>query len=192
MQTLAHHTCKKDGGRSYVLHEAPFLAEQIIPDQLSAEKRKPKIQFLGEGYYFWDNNIEMAIVWGKNHCKNCFFVVEMDIEFTEETCLDLVGNRGHQLFLVDVLKQMKEDGYNRDKWEISKSIEYLKKMREVDPDIFPYNMIRAIDLFPSSGYNFQKVYFNNLHYTYLNPKIMICVIDKTKLKLESKRIIHAS
>ena len=186
MLTKGQHTCKLDGGLKNILKESPFLAKH--------KPEKHKLQFLGEGYYFWDNNIEMAHIWGKQHCKNNYCIIELDLEITEKTCLDLVGNRKHQIFLVEMLNKLKEKGFDRKKWNISNCIEYLKSLRKHNKNIFPYNTIRALDYISPDELKQVRIDFvNNVkHYTVLNPKITICAIDKNLLPLQSKKIIYSS
>lgn len=191
MITKGHHTCKKDGGRDAVIKNAPFLAEHK-PNEVDLQKQK--LQFLGQGYYFWDNNFEMAKIWGKLHCSNDFFVIECDIEISESKCFDLVGNRSHQIFLVSLLKKLKKSGYDRDYWEICKCIEYLKKLANYNSEVFPFESIRAIDYLPPHELQQVEFYFvkGNKHFTILNPKMAICVLEKDTLPLHTIKIIYDS
>jgi len=182
MNIKAQHACRSDGGEEFLIKNSPFLAEHK-PDE-------GKYQFLGEGYYLWDENREMAHYWGKAHYKNKYAVIEMDIELTENNCLDLVGNRKHMLLILNFLTRLKDKGINRENWELSKCIEYLKKLSSKNPNIFPFNIIKSIDyISPKLS---QKIFFvqKNNHYTILNPKITLCIIDKKKLSLHTKKIIY--
>ena len=191
MVTKGHHTCRKDGGKEEVIKNAPFLAEHTPNEK---DPKKQKLQFLGQGYYFWDNNFEMARIWGKSDCNNHFFIIECEIEISETKCFDLVGNRNHQIFLIDMLKKMKNKGYNRDHWEISKCIEYLKLLAKHDHAVFPYESIRAIDYLPP--HELQQIEFHfvkgNKHYTILNPKMAICALKKETLALHTVKLVYES
>lgn len=182
MDIKAQHTCRPDGGGDFLIDNSPFLAEH--------KPSEGKYQFLGEGYYLWDENIEMAHYWGKMHYKNKYAVIEMNIELTENNCLDLVGNRKHMSFILNVLRKLSEKGFNRENWELSKCIEYLKRISLKNSNIFPYNIIKSIDY--RSPKDQQKIFFvkNNTHFTILNPKIALCVIDKKRLPLRSKKLIY--
>ena len=52
-------------------------------------------------------------------------------------------------------------------------------------------MIRAIDYMPRKEYNKLKLHFvqNNNHYTIVNPKMVICILNKNILPLHSKRLV---
>ncbi|MFV0313019.1 MAG: hypothetical protein ACK5KN_15405 [Dysgonomonas sp.] len=185
MRTKGHHTCTKNGGREHVEKESPFFAKHD-PD-------KKKYQFLGSGYYFWDDNIELAKVWGYSHCKNDYFVVEIDIELTEDTCLDLVGNRRHMMFFAAVMEKLrKEKGISKSEWTISQCIEFLKRLSKDNISIFPYKIIRAIDYNDDFKQKVAKFVKDKGNFTTLSPKMVICVIEKKMLPLHTKRIIHES
>ncbi len=191
MITLGMHTCLKNGGKEKVLKEAPFLGKHNSTDSV---KERSKLQFLGQGYYYWDNNFEMAKIWGKTHCQNNYYILECEIDISAEKCLDLVGNRYHQIFITETIERLKKRGLNRENWEISKCIEYLKRLSVLDINVFPYENIRALDYLPPEDLKQIEYFFvtNNKHYTVLNPKIAICVIDKKSLPLQKQKIIFES
>lgn len=87
-KVVLHHTCSQDHGEPYVLANAPFLAK----DDPSPQNRK--YQFLGTGYYLWENDIEQAKYWGKKHYKNSFFVVEFECNVDERYILNLNEREG--------------------------------------------------------------------------------------------------
>lgn len=182
MKTKIQHTCKTIGGKKEVLKNAPFLATDDV--------RKKKYQFLGEGYYFWDDNIEMANIWGKFHINNDYFIVEMDLEFSSNDCFDIVGNRQHQKLIFKTFDELKKRGYNKKHWQLSNIINLLKKLNKKNENTFPYKMIRAIDYMPRKEYKQLKLHFvQNKHYTIINPKMVICVLNKKVLPLHSKRLV---
>lgn len=187
MLTKVHHTCKKEGGRENVEKESPFFAEHN-PDE-------GKFQFLGSGYYFWDNNFELSKLWGKGHYKNDYFVVEFEFDLKTDECLDLVGNRYHQLFIVNYLKKFEARGYNREKWSLCQCLEFLKELNKKDDTIFPFKLIRAVDLLNHTEYQkqFSRKFVNNKkNYLILNPKMVICALEKSIVPLHTKKIIHES
>lgn len=151
MKTKIQHTCKTIGGKDKVLKDAPFFAKDNIDNN--------KFQFLGEGYYFWDNNIDMAKIWGKFHCNNKYFIVEMDLEFSTSDCFDIVGNRQHQKLIFETFEELRKRGYDKKKWQLSNIVNFLKKLSKKDINVFPYSMIRAIDYMPEKEYNQLKLHF---------------------------------
>ena len=188
MKTIGHHTCKKEGGEEYVFEESPFFAEH--------NPEVAKFQFLGSGYYFWDNNIELAKVWGKGHYNDNYYVVEIDFELTSDNCFDLVGNRYHQIHLINCLKEYEvSTGENKSNWTVNQCIQFLRELNEVNEEVFPYKFVRAVDLLKHTKFKAQhlmKFIDNKDNYTIINPKIVICVFDKDELNLQTKRIVHSS
>lgn len=179
MKTIGHHTCLNKGGKKFVFRNAPFLATH--------DENTGKNQFLGQGYYFWDNNIEMAKYWGKKHCNGSYFIVETDIVLKEETCFDLVGNRNHMIVLIETLKILAEMKLERSRsWLVFHVIEFLKSI-----DVFDYESIRAIDYTMPSDIKPITLPFEKTgkHYTLINPKIAICIFEKKNILLETKRLL---
>ena len=68
---VLHHTCSRENGEAFVRKNAPFLAED--------NPQNRKFQFLGAGYYLWEDDIEQAKRWGEVHYKNSFFVVVFEM-----------------------------------------------------------------------------------------------------------------
>jgi hypothetical protein len=188
LKTIGHHTCKKDGGEVLVLKESPFFAEHNPEEE--------KFQFLGSGYYFWDNNIELAKVWGKGRYSDDYYVIEIDFELTSENCFDLVGNRYHQIHLLNYIKEYEElTGENKEDWTVNQCIQFLRELNIEDEQVFPYKFVRAVDLLKHTKFKAQhlmKFIDSKENYTIMNPKIVICVFDKEELNLQSKKIVHSS
>ncbi|MBI9065132.1 MAG: hypothetical protein JEZ14_24320 [Marinilabiliaceae bacterium] len=188
MKTIAHHTCKKEGGIDYVISNVPFYAEHNVNEE--------KYQFLGSGYYFWDDNIELAKSWGKFHYNNDFHVFEFDFEINSDNCLDLVGNRSHQKYFMELFRIYEEHtGDTKENWSICQCIEFLKILTTKNEKIFPFKMIRAIDLLNHNKYKEQfrtKFVAHKGNYTVINPKMVICVITKQDVPLQSKKIVFTS
>lgn len=188
MKTKGHHTCLLEGHIDTILMNAPFLAED-----------KPRIgrkQFLGTGYYFWDNNLPMANAWGKFHYRGKYAIVEIDFDIKSDTCYDLVGNRSHQIDITIRLNKLLETSGNDKprKWTLRQYFLFILKLADSDCKIFPYKMVRAIDLLNHIKYKTEQDYINftenKKNYTLLNPKIVICVFDKNTLNLQSKKLVY--
>ena len=186
MKTIGHHTCRKDGGVEFVKMNSPFYAEHSKEDE--------RYQFLGSGYYFWDDNFELAKKWGQYHYGDDYCIFQFDLELTEDGCLDLVGNRRHQQFFMKLFKMYEEETEDkRAEWSICQCIEFLKLLGKHDSRIFPFKMIRAVDLFKHSEYKQQflkKFVGIKGNYTIINPKMVICVIHREDLPLQTKKLIH--
>lgn len=185
MKTIGHHTSDNKGGKKYVIENVPFYSA-YLPNQ-------NKVPYLGAGYYFWDDNIEMAHIWGKAQYKNNYFIVEGDLKYDDEKIFDLVGNRRHISYFAEILEKFKEKNYNRDNWEIGKFIEFLKDLERNDErymGIFPFKVIKAID---NSWRNKQKSFKfvkNKKGYIYLDPRIMLCFIEKEEVNFYNRKVIE--
>ncbi|MGV8114977.1 MAG: hypothetical protein AB2L17_18985 [Lentimicrobium sp.] len=184
METTGHHTCSKRIGRSYILDHAPFFA--------GFNEKTHRLQFLGAGYYFWDDNIEMGTKWGEDHYNNEYCILECKLNMPGDIFLDLVGNRSHMRYFRNVAVKYAESGYAREKWSLGSFIEHLKMLEKDRPGIFPFKVIRAVDLLPRDEQS--KWYFvsGKRNYTLLDPRIVICITEKNALILQSKNIVYES
>lgn len=187
LKIIGHHTCKNRGNGEY-------LQRQGLPAALSEyDEKTTKNPFLGTGYYFWDYNIEMAKYWGKTHYYDNYYIFEADIPYND-TMLDLVGNRQHMKFLIDLMYDFKEENEGSSRWEIGKFIEFLKQLvkEENDPTIFPFQSVRAIDHFPkifSQNHNFDE---SEKSFIDMNPRIIVCVIDANKETIQNFKLIKTN
>ena len=182
METIGHHTCKKDGGRQYVLNNAPFLSV-ADPDG--------KIPFLGEGFYYWDYNLFQAKKWGIIHYNNSFYVFEAKLRIDDATYLDLAGNRQHMEHFARLLDRFKKKGINVQDWRIGAFIEFIKVYRRQDATIFPYQVIRAEDYLTPQ--NEKKYFFNDRkNFTILTARFVICFFVTNDIPLHDKSIVYES
>lgn len=178
MKFTVHHTCSKEGGEAIVLKSFPFPS---IYDPKN--EKKP---FLGEGFYFWDFNLEYAKVWGKNHYNNDFYVCESDIDIDhdyESFYLDLAGNRKHLVGFVDLLWEFNlihEEGTKG--IDLCWIVDYLRT--QCPSEVFPFEVIRAVD-YKNDEQSGIKIVFNDKQqsYTILNPRVIISFKNK-------KNIVH--
>ena len=69
-------------------------------------------------------------------------------------------------------------------------IEFLKSKEKDMPGIFPFKAIRAIDnsVAPKNKNTIQFV-DNKPNYTNLDPRLVICLIEKNDVILQSKKIV---
>jgi hypothetical protein len=175
MRFTVHHTCKKNGGESFVLKNFPFPS---VYDP--KEGNKP---YLGEGYYFWEYNLDYAKVWGEMHYLHSYYICESEIDVDHDTdgfYLDLAGNRRHLVDFVELLFE-----FNLIHKEGTKGIDLcyiIDYLRKNIPDEFPYQVIRAVD-YRNNELNGIKIAFNDItkSYTFLNPRIIISFLNKSKI-----------
>jgi len=193
LQTVGHHVCLKTGGRAKVLDESPFLAE-YIPNNLEEEN---KYQFLGSGYYYWDDNLNYAKTWGKNHCRGDFFIVESDLNLAKGLFLDLVGNRGDIRFFYNLMKDLSSH-VRKDARTIAGVIDIARGLEVLAPGTFSYKVIRSLDYTQfektdkSEDKKAVRYVENKFNITLLNPRFIICLLEKSDVILLSKTIVYES
>lgn len=174
-KTIVHQTVQNKGGIPKIEAEGPFPAEDWT------------LTYLGNGCYFWDNHLELAKWWGSRHCKNNYVICRGEFEAQEEVFLDLVGSRASQIQLNDLINKLDITHLS-----MCAIIETLKELNSQEgyEGIFPYEAIRAVDLFKGT-FEQEKYKFsdNKNGYTLLNPMYIICLINKNSLLLKSYKAI---
>lgn len=181
---IGHHTCKQDGGKEYVLENAPFFS--------AWKANSPTTPFLGSGYYFWDYDVNQAKKWGTDHYKSSYYILQAIIHTTDENFLDLVGDRTHMEYL---LKMAKRFAFARKKpfdWKLGELIEILKRASKTDTAVFPFQIIRAQDYAIYIDHEFKYFFRDSYAWTYLNPRHIFCLITVNNVLLSNKEIIFES
>lgn len=179
-----HHTCKKHKGKIINVEEIPFISLY--------DKEKNKFPFLGTGYYFWDYNEHSSHFWGERHYSNSYYIFEADVNIDESKdgyFLDLVGNRKHLVYFVELLNKLNLIHPEGTKGiDLCYIIEYLRKLD--DEDIFPFKVIRAID-YISDSITGIKIAFSEgkKSYTFLNPRFIICFKNREDIVYIKKPFI---
>ena len=182
------HTCSISHD-AHILVNAPFKsAVKKSPNGI------PKIPFLGEGYYLWEENVDAAIRWGKKHYANKYRIVEyVDVSINVDDLLDLTNRRDISYFK-ELQKNYIDIRPASAKWAIGTWIEFFKKLKALDELKFPFNYIKSDEHLPErekGEYERGKTYFADglPYYTYLEPLYMLCIIDKKQLTFKEKRLL---
>ena len=191
INTIGHHLFKYNPPE-YTAEEAPFLAKnpeeedmlESVEDEKKAEANK-KLQFLGEGYYFWDNNINRAHRWGKSHYQGKYLIMEVPLCLQGDCFLDLVGSREDLMEFVEVLKEVLKEMPDL---KIGSFFHMMQTMEKYEPGAWPYSVIRALNV----KKNANKISFNHIQGSemLLNPEMIICFYDKNELNLQNIRYIN--
>jgi hypothetical protein len=188
LKTIVHHTCLQDNGEEFVIANAPFLSTYVNEENIN----KP---FLGEGFYFWEYDLDMAIYWGEKHYKQTsYYVIEAEIECEDEFFFDLVGNVFHLEHLRNLIvlaKQLFPQKANN--LDLSTLIELLKDLHNNDPrysGMFPFKIIRSLNnpINHKEYITYNK--FKNWNKLLIKPVYMLCVIEKKYISLHSKKIAY--
>ncbi|MDE5872128.1 MAG: hypothetical protein K2H22_09325 [Muribaculaceae bacterium] len=167
IHTVGQHVFKYDPPE-YTENGVPVLAKN--PEDKDEEKR---FQFLGEGYYFWDDNINRAHKWGKTHYKDKYLIMEIPLSLQGNRFLDLVGSRADLMTLVDVLKETMKEIPNL---KLGAFFHMMQTMEKYEPGTWPYSIIRALNVKSRAN----KISFNHVldSNMLLNPEIIICFTKK--------------
>lgn len=177
--TIGHHTLENRGNYSEIEKSGPIIAKH--------DPESNEYQFLGTGYYFWDDNKKMAHIWGKKRYKGKYYIFSSKIRFNNtKKLLDLVGARKHQKLFLELKKFITDYDPQRASWGIGEIIETLKLLNENNDykGIFPYIAVRAQD---NSTKIIDKLNFvkGKNNYTDLNPRYVICLYEKNDIILQN-------
>ncbi len=172
MKIIGHHTCSPQGDIAAIEVSGPFRSTH--------EDDLEKAKFLGTGYYFWDNHINMAHTFGQKNYNRHYFIFEAELNIEQSRFLDLAGDRIAMINFKDMMDSLKRKlGAKVQNWTISQYIEFLKLAGD-----FPYDAIRAIDTGlkhkPPIQYRFVT---NRDNTTSFDPIFIICLLkcDKTTI-----------
>ena len=175
---LLHHTCKQDGGKDDVLKKAPFFAKEN--QQINKEL------FLGSGFYLWEDDIEQAHHWGKEHYHNKYYIVVFECEIDETLVLDLDSKQGEKVFF-HLQKLFKAKGTNKNikDYGLNKVLNALfKGTFGMD---FGYRIVRVKDLSSAQRINFTS---NKPNYTYIGGSYIYFFKKKEDMNITKKELYN--
>lgn len=190
---MEKHVCTK-GHHTLKLTSESVSQRLVTGPVFSIYKRdkKDKIQpFVGEGYYFWDDNIEAARWWGDKHYKGRYrvFTIEFRLNYDSGVFLDLVGNRAHLILIGSMINKLKMR-LDCEGWKLNQFLDYFRKNDEQKPGVFPYRVVRFND-------NSAKVYDMGFlalsqyhHRIALNPFYAVCVYNRADLDMSSFKFLE--
>lgn len=141
MKTIGHHTTSGEGDLFEVRDKAPFISSGGPMD------------WMGKGYYFWDNDDEAAHYWGKSHYKNNYYIFKSELELNSIDFFDLVGNREHMIFMTKAFQRFSKFKKPEERWSLRKMFDLLRDLN-TKPNtlgIFPYKVARCIDCINNGG-----------------------------------------
>lgn len=140
--------------------------------------------WLGDGYYFWDSDLDLAHEWGRfgyEVRRKKYLICQGEIQH-DDCIFDLVGWIPHQKAFLTVMDLLLEQLPAGSEPRMVDVLDFLRSN-----DVFPYNAIRAADKHSQS----REVKFGGKRgeYAVLNQRTQICLINKKNLVLASFRII---
>ena len=186
INTIGQHVFKYDPPQ-YTEKGAPVLAKNLITKESTknvasevVKKEEDKFQFLGEGYYFWDDNIKRAHKWGKQHCKGKYLILELPLELKGDRFLDLVGSREDCRIFYEAYKKKEKDTPGL---KIGAFFHGIQTIAKNSHKPCPFSIVRALNL----KSNAKKISFNHIidSEMLLDPEIIICFYEKKELNLQS-------
>lgn len=124
------------------LYQAISSKEETIPKEpiyCSSEDAR-----LGQGYYFWDTDIQTAKWWGESHYEGAYRVCQSHYDAHSEHYFDLFGNVKH----IQILSRCHRKLQQRKKEDYSIA-EVLESMKLLIPEFIDiYWAIRARPMMP--------------------------------------------
>lgn len=132
----------------------------------------------------------MAKDWGNSHYNGHYCILEAIIKVADSIFFDLVGSRKHLNMLKTLQNKFAEYNFSRDNWELGTFIEFLKDRENEDKykGIFPYKVIRAVDIKPKSRW-ILKFVKGKKNFTNLDPRYIICIINLENVTLAEKKLL---
>lgn len=180
VQITGYHTCKTEGGWSYLKAEAPFLS------------RNGQNQWLTQGYYFWTDSAYFAHKWGKDSYGGNYAILKCKIEMDKELLLDLVGSTEAQLYFERLLTKYKaklKKTDSRKKPTVNAVIAYWRKQAERNKEIFPFVAIKVQDGFRGSTLDFISSKKRAVMHIGIQRQ-QLCLFEYGLSFLTEKEIIH--
>jgi len=187
-ETTLHQVVQDRDGPSQILSNGPIKADN------------PQKCYLGGGYYFWDDNFDLAKWYGNKYTSRSgnIIVCEASFKIDRGLMFDLVGSRQDQKKILELIKTFWDVYWDKyhigeevENLELSVFIEMLYQEAEESEEIFfEYNCVRAVDIsfdddFSEYEHSIEKFVVEKPGFTVLSPKIIICIRDLKKAPLQT-------
>ncbi len=176
MQALVFHTVEDRGDADHVERFAPFISTN---------------SFLGTGYYFWEENLDLAHWWGVAHCDEEYIICEGSIKCDDSVYLDLVGNVKHQRLMRELETLLSAEvmrAFNTKRIALGMLIEFCKRLGATKRLEFPFKVIRAVDHHARVEHGMVFTLAKG-SFIDLDPRIIICLTEKKPVFLSGVKII---
>ena len=175
-QTIGYHTVENRNNFDYIVDNVPF-------------KCTKNNAWLSSGYYFWEHDLERAHLWGKMAYNHSGYII-CKFKLTLENLFDLHGRRDHQNEYQALLETLKElnPNWNDKKIPVGYAIKILRELNNLQEGIFSFDSVRAAD-HPKPDYH--KFVEGRKEQMDLNPRIQICLFEKTKLNLSEMNMVYS-
>jgi hypothetical protein len=125
--------------------------------------------WLTPGYYFWENEIELAHYWGETHVKGDYIICESEYEL-HDLVWDLDNHYPHKVEYRDAKTELSNNNASKGRpIYVRQVIEFLKKTNKLK-----YEAIRAEGVF-SFGKGFDEAYENITYFEQGKPSFYNCI-----------------
>lgn len=186
IKTLGHQTIEKTS-------ESVSQRSQVGPVKSTIHNRKGQLKnnppFAGDGYYFWEDNLDAAEWWGLVHYAKKgsqfrIFRIDMTLKYDDNSFFDLIGSRQHLRLLAQLIRKTKM-AINCQGWTLQNFITYFRLLESRQKGLFPYKMIRFNDFSLNPKMQNPLSLSNYHHIALMNPFYIICVFEIQDLSLET-------
>jgi hypothetical protein len=186
IQTYGHHTIENNGEKISNRIKIGPVKSLVLDEEGKPKKRPP---FVGDGYYFWEDNLDAAEWWGGVHYtllkkEYRIFRIDLTLDYADNSFFDLVGNRQHLKLLAKLIDKTKKK-IDCDGWVLHNYIAYWKVMNSRTEGVFPYKMIRFNDSNMNPKIQMPISLRATKNMTLLNPFYIVCVFDLEDIALKS-------
>lgn len=172
------HTFRKTNNKN-ILNQVPFKSK------IKNKGGKKRVPFIGEGFYFWESNIDGAVRWGnKKYGEGGYSILEIkDWDINTEDLLDLT-NRNHAKYFSELKQVYLAANEKAKNYCVGTWIEFFKKVHLVDKKSFPFKLIKSEEnMSPKKskkeGIDFEINHYSaSGYYTSLNPLYILCCTEK--------------
>lgn len=180
VQITGYHTCKTEGGWSFVNAESPFLS------------RSGDDQWLTQGYYFWTDSDYFAHMWGRTSYNNDYVVVKCQIVIDSELLLDLVGSTSASIYFQTLLTKfrvrLKKIAPDKEP-TVHTIIAYWREQNKRNKLVFPFLAVKVQDHHSGATLEFTGKGRHEFMHVGI-PRQQICLFEKGLPFLEKKELIY--
>ncbi len=166
MTLTCYQTLEDQDNADHIEKYGPFLCKR--PDT-----------WLGDGYYFWDSNIDWAHDWGRFYSKNGYVICSAQVHL-DDAVFDLFGNVAHQGIFERAYDALR--GRTHSEITVPQVLVAMKKL-----GTFRYNAIRAFDE-PRSVFTL-RYNLKGSEQLVIGQRVQICLINKNNLLSQTFRIV---
>lgn len=149
-----------------------------------------KLQWLGEGYYFWTDSVKNAEWWGNNRLKVPYCITGYSVDLNSEILFDLTGNAEHIEYFYDLRKTFIDihKKFSKSKIFVEPTVDVMIDYfrRNYKENIFKFEAIK----FHHNNYDpdYQKVNMTSGRPEFFQglPRIQLCVFPERKSDITNK------